>query len=193
MIHIKETVIVEGKYDKIKLSSILDAVILETGGFSIFNDRERLELIRRMAEKTGVLILTDSDAAGFKIRHFLGGALPKGTVRHAYIPDLYGKEPRKTQASKEGKLGVEGMPKEAILGALERAGVLCEQPPEPVRRITKTDFYEDGLSGGADSRVLRAKLLARLSLPERLSPNAMLEVLNAMVTFDEYRALVRGL
>lgn len=192
IIHINETVVVEGKYDKIKLSSILDAVIIETGGFAIFSDRERLRLIRRLAEKNGVLILTDSDAAGFRIRRYLGGALPPDRVHHAYIPDLYGKEPRKPQPSKEGKLGVEGVPKEAILRALRRAGVLCGEPVQPVRRITKTDLFEDGLSGGADSRARRAALLKALDLPARLSANAMLEVLNAVTDYEGYKKTVAG-
>lgn len=192
MIHVNETVIVEGKYDKIKLSSLIDAVIIETGGFSIFNDRERLALIRRMAERTGVLILTDSDAAGFKIRHFLGGALPQGSVKHAYIPDILGKEPRKAAPSKEGKLGVEGVPAQALMESLARAGVLCGEAP-PARRVTKTDFYEDGLSGGEGSARRRARLLGLLGLPARLSSNGLLQVLGAMMTYDEYKRAVARL
>lgn len=192
MIHVNETVIVEGKYDKIKLASLIDAVIIETGGFSIFNDRERLALIRRMAERTGVLIITDSDAAGFKIRHFLGGALPKGSVKHAYIPDILGKEPRKAAPSKEGKLGVEGVPAQVVMESLARAGVLCEEAPS-ARRVTKTDFYEDGLSGGEGSAQRRARLLRLLGLPARLSSNGLLQVLGAMMTYDEYKRAVARL
>lgn len=194
MIRIEQAVVVEGKYDKIKLSSIIDALILETGGFKIFKDRELLGLLRALARTRGVLILTDSDAAGFKIRSFLTGALPKGSVRHAYIPDILGKEPRKAAPSKEGKLGVEGVPKPAILACLRRAGVLCEEcfPREDARRITKADLFEDGLSGGEDSAARRRALLRELELPERLSANAMLEVLNAMLGYDAYKRRVAG-
>lgn len=194
MIHIKQTVIVEGKYDKIKLASLIDAVIIETNGFSIFNDREKLELIRKLADKNGVLIITDSDAAGFKIRHYLNGALPKDKVKHAYIPDIFGKEPRKSAPSKEGKLGVEGIPAEIVMKSLERAGVLFEENKEPPRRlITKADFVEDGLSGGKDSAARRRKLLELLGLPSRLSANGLLQVINAMMTYDEYKEAVRKL
>jgi ribonuclease M5 len=193
LIHVKETVIVEGKYDKIKLASIIDAVIIETNGFSIFNDREKLELIRKLAVKNGVLIITDSDAAGFKIRHFLGGALPTDQVKHAYIPDIFGKEKRKSIPSKEGKLGVEGVPAEAVMQSLARAGVLCEETIEPRRLVTKTDFFEDGLSGGAGSVERRKKLLAQLDLPQRLSSNGLLQVLQAMFTYEEYKAAIKRL
>lgn len=193
MIHIKEAVIVEGKYDKIKLSSVIDAVVIETNGFSIFNDRARMDLIRRLAEKRGILVLTDSDGAGFKIRHFIGGALPKGQVKHAYIPDIFGKEKRKEHASKEGKLGVEGVPKEAIIESLRRAGVLCEETAEPERRITKADLFADGLAGGEGSAEKRRRLLEALGLPARLSANAMLDVLNATEGFEGYRAALSRL
>jgi ribonuclease M5 len=190
LIKINEVVIVEGKYDKIKLSSIIDAVILETSGFSIFKDKEQLALIRRLAASKGILIITDSDAAGFKIRGFLGGAIPKNQVKHAYIPDILGKEQRKAQASKEGKLGVEGVPKAVILKSLENAGVLCADINEPSRKITKTDLYEDGLSGSDGSFEKRHQLLQKLQLPVRLSANAMLDVLNAMMNFDEYKRVI---
>lgn len=193
MIKVKETVIVEGKYDKIKLASIIDAVIIETNGFSIFNDREKLKLIRRLAEKNGVLIITDSDAAGFKIRHFLGGALPLEQVKHAYIPDIFGKERRKNAPSKEGKLGVEGIPADAVLQSLARAGVLCEEAREPRRLVTKMDLFEDGLSGGEGSAGRRRQLLTQLDLPQRLSSNGLLQVLQAMLTYEEYKAAVAKL
>jgi ribonuclease M5 len=186
LIHIHETVIVEGKYDKIKLASIIDAVIIETNGFSIFKDKEKLALIRKLCDKTGVLIITDSDAAGFKIRHFLGGALPKDKVKHAYIPDILGKESRKEAPSKEGKLGVEGIPVDAVLRCLECAGVLYEPAEKPRRLITKVDLYELGLSGGQDSASRRQKLLKKLDLPERLSANGLLQVLNVMLTYEEF-------
>ena len=193
MIKIKEAVIVEGKYDKIKLSSIIDAVIIETGGFSVFNDRERMELIRRLALTRGILIITDSDRAGFLIRHYIGGSLPKGCVKHAYIPEICGKEPRKQQPSREGLLGVEGVPKEAIVHSLRNAGVICEEAGKPMRKISKTDLFEDGLTGCPESSLKRGKLLKRLDLPSRLSSNSMLDILNAMVEFDEYKKLIKEL
>lgn len=194
MVHIKEIVIVEGKYDKIKLSSLIDAVIIETNGFSIFKDKEKLDLIRRFAEKNGVLIITDSDAAGFKIRHFLGGALPKDKVKHAYIPDIFGKEPRKNSPSKEGKLGVEGIPADAVMKSLERAGVLFEETScDEKRRITKADLFEDGLTGSGNSALKRRKLLKKLDLPQRLSANALVDILNAIYSFEEYKKAVSEL
>lgn len=188
MIRIQQAVIVEGRYDKIKLSSILDALIIETGGFSIFKNKEKQQLIRRLAEKRGILILTDSDSAGFKIRSFIGGSVPPEQVKHAYIPDIFGKEKRKTEASKEGKLGVEGVPSEVIVRALEKAGVLCDSVAEPSRPITHADLYADGFSGTADSKANRALLLQYFALPERLSKNALLQVLNTFATYEEYKA-----
>lgn len=190
MIHIREAVIVEGKYDKIKLSSLIDAVIIETDGFAIFKDTEKLALIRRLAKQRGVLIVTDSDAAGFKIRGFLNGALPTEQVKHAYMPDILGKEKRKATPSKEGKLGVEGIPPAAILQSLERAGVLAEEAEAPRKRVTKADLFADGLSGGAQSAEKRRILLKKLRLPQRLSANGLLDVLNAMYTYEEYKQAV---
>lgn len=190
MIKIKQAVIVEGRYDKIKLSSVLDTLIIETNGFSIFKDVEKQKLIRRLAEKRGILILTDSDSAGFKIRSFIGGSLPKDKVIHAYIPDIFGKEKRKAEPSKEGKIGVEGVPTEVLLKALEKAGVLYERADEPSREITHTDLYEDGFSGTAGSRERLSKLLRYFALPERLSKNALLQVLNTFATYDEYKQAV---
>lgn len=194
MIKIDRVVIVEGKYDKIKLSSILDAVIIETDGFGIFNDKEKQKLIRRLAETKGLLIITDSDSAGFKIRSFIKGIVPAETVLHAYIPDILGKEKRKTEPSKEGKLGVEGIKPEIIINALERAGVFCEEINETEKReITKLDLYEDGLSGKPDSDALRKKLLKYLDLPERLTSNALVQILNTFLTFDEYKNAVEAI
>jgi ribonuclease M5 len=193
LIHLNEAVVVEGKYDKIKLSSVIDAVIIETGGFSIFKNREQLELIRKLARLKGVIIMTDSDGAGFKIRSFLSGALPKDRVRHVYIPDIFGKERRKAESSKEGKLGVEGIPREVIIKSLEKAGVLFNEADEPARRITKLDLYEDGLVGGKNSLPLRRMLLLRLGLPARLSSNMLVDVLNAMMNFDEYKQDLKGI
>ncbi|MDR1408907.1 MAG: DUF4093 domain-containing protein [Oscillospiraceae bacterium] len=186
MLHIKQAVLVEGKYDKIKLASILDAVILELGGFHIFNDREKLSLIRRLAEECGVVLFTDSDRAGFQIRSFLGGALPREQVWHAYLPDIFGKEKRKNAPSAEGKVGVEGADKAVLLETLARAGVLCEENAAPARRVAKQDLYEVGLSGRKDSRVRRAALLRSLDLPERLPPNALPGVLSALMTRAEF-------
>lgn len=193
MIHIHEAVIVEGKYDKIKLSSLIDAIIIETDGFSIFKDREKLALIRRLARQRGVLIITDSDAAGFKIRGFLNGALPPEQVRHAYMPDIFGKEKRKAAPSKEGKLGVEGIPPAIILQSLKRAGVLAEETEKPQKRVTKTDLFEDGFSGGPQSAERRRMLLKKLRLPQRLSANGLLEMINAMYTYEEYKQEVMKL
>lgn len=191
MIKIDRAVIVEGRYDKIKLSSILDAVIIETEGFGIFNNKEKQQLIRKLADTKGLLILTDSDSAGFKIRSFIKGIVPAETIKHAYIPDIFGKEKRKTEASKEGKLGVEGVKKELILEALEKAGVFCEETENTEKReITKLDLYEDGLSGRADSDALRKKLLFHLQLPERLTSNALVQILNTFLTYDEYKKAV---
>ena len=188
MIKIDRVVIVEGRYDKIKLSSIIDGVIIETDGFGIFNNKEKQRLIRRLAETKGLLILTDSDSAGFKIRSFIRGIVPAEQIKHAYIPDIFGKEKRKTEASKEGKLGVEGVKAQVIIEALEKAGVLCEESEKTERReITKLDLYEDGLSGKPDSDALRKKLLKHLDLPERLTSNALVQILNTFLTFEEYK------
>lgn len=192
MIKIDKVVIVEGRYDKIKLSSILDAVIIETDGFAIFNDKEKQLLIRKLAEAKGILILTDSDSAGFKIRSFIRGMVPAEQITNAYIPDIFGKEKRKTEPSKEGKLGVEGVKSQIIIDALQRAGVLCEATEDVERRkITKLDLYEDGLSGKENSEQLRLKLLKHLQLPERLTANALLQVLNTFLTYEDYKNAVK--
>ncbi|MCL2508805.1 MAG: DUF4093 domain-containing protein [Oscillospiraceae bacterium] len=189
MIKIKQAVIVEGKYDRIKLLSILDTVIIATDGFAIFRDREKQRLIRRLADARGLLILTDSDSAGFKIRSFIGGAVPKDKLIHAYIPDVFGKEKRKAEPSKEGKLGVEGLPVSTIMDALSKAGVTCEEAPAENRRlITNIDLYEDGFSGRPQSRERRNLLLAHFELPERLSTGALVDVLNAFVSYEEYKS-----
>lgn len=190
MIHLNEAVIVEGKYDKIKLSSILDAVIIETGGFSIFSDKERLEMIRKLAMTKGIIIMTDSDSAGFKIRSYLRGSLPKDRVKHVYIPDILGKEPRKAALSKEGKLGVEGISTQIIIDCLQRAGVFFDETNHSADRITKLDLYEDGLTGGPNSAAIRRKLLEQLGLPKRLSSNMLVDVLNAMMSYEEYKQAV---
>ena len=212
MIRLREAVIVEGKYDKIKLAGVIDGLIIVTDGFGIFKDKKKMALIRRLAATCGVVILTDSDAAGFRIRSYLNGCLRDGKVYQAYIPDILGKERRKEKASSEGKLGVEGVPVPVILEALERAGVTpaaveetgrgagaaddasreqtASEAAEPaVRRINKQVFYEDGLTGGADSKARRQRLMKKLDLPERLSANALAEVLDATISYEAYKAL----
>lgn len=189
MIRLEQAVIVEGKYDKIKLSSIIDAVIITTNGFNIFKDAEKLELIRYYAEKTGIIIMTDSDSAGFTIRNHIKGAVRKGTIINVYIPDIMGKEKRKLKPSAEGKLGVEGVEKKIILEALEKAGVTASAG-ESREKITKTDLFTLGLSGGKNSSALRKKLLEYLKLPSLLSPNSMLEVLNTMLSLEELEEIM---
>lgn len=189
MVTIREAIVVEGRYDKNTLSQVVNGVILETSGFGIFKDSERLALLRRLARERGLIVLTDSDGAGFVIRNYLKGAVDPSQVKHAYIPDRYGKEKRKRQAGKEGKLGVEGMSPQVLLDALRGAGATFvgeETAEAPVRTpITKTDLYLAGLSGTADSAARRGELLKRLELPEHLSVNAMLEVLNALYGYEE--------
>lgn len=182
MIHISQAIIVEGKYDKIKLASILDAVILVTNGFQIFRDKEKMALIRYYARTTGVIILTDSDSAGFQIRGYLKGAIHDGTVYQVYIPDIYGKERRKEKPSAEGKLGVEGIDKARLLAAFEKAGILALEAPEQKELITRYDLYMLGLSGGAESKARRKVLQKSLGLPDLLSASSLLEVLNTMMT-----------
>ncbi len=194
MIKIKEAVIVEGKYDKIKLSSLIDGLIIETGGFQIFSDREKIELLRRLADTRGLLILTDSDSAGFLIRNHIQSCIPKEKIRHAYIPDLYGKEKRKLHPSKEGKLGVEGIDPEILLESIRRSGASAIEEAgssEEKRKITKLDLYEDGFSGGADSSKKRQVLLRELGLPERLTAKALVPVFNSLVNYEEYQKVVK--
>lgn len=192
MIKIKEAVIVEGKYDKIKLSSIIDAPIITTDGFGIFKDKEKQKFIRNLAEKRGILILTDSDSAGLMIRSFLGGSIKKEYIRHAFIPELFGKEKRKTETSAEGLLGVEGVPTEVIVDALKRAGVVADETTEKNSEpITKLDLYEDGFFGKDNCTQKRKMLLLKASLPSKLSTNALVEMLNIFMTRDEYKELVK--
>ncbi len=193
MLKIRQAIVVEGRYDKNTLSQIVDAPIFTTDGFGVMNDRERLAFLRAVAEKRGLIILTDSDGAGFVIRSYLKGALPKDCVLHAYIPDVAGKERRKRRPGKEGKLGVEGMPPEVIVDALLRAGAAVEGEAErPAGKpITKADLYLAGLSG-AGSSARRAALKRRLGLPEHLSANALLDALNIMLTREEFLELTNG-
>lgn len=193
LIRIREAIIVEGRYDVNKIKQLVDTVVIETGGFAIFNNKERLALIRRIAAERGILILTDSDGAGFVIRNFLKGAIPKEQVRHAYIPQIKGKERRKVHGSKEGTLGVEGISNEILLDALKRAGVTCMEGEKPVPRITKADFYEWGLAGVSGSNEKRKKLLAALRLPQHMTANALLEFINAVADYDEVKRAIEQL
>ncbi len=186
MIKLRQAIVVEGRYDKNTLSQLVDAPIFETNGFGVMKNRELLDFLRRVAQTRGLIILTDSDGAGFVIRNFLKGALPKDKVLHAYIPDIYGKERRKTHAGKEGKLGVEGMTPEILLAALRNAGAQTEQTDAPTERITKTDLFLAGLSGGAGSAEKRAKLQNELRLPAHLGANAFLDALNLMMSREEF-------
>ncbi len=192
MLRIKEAIVVEGRYDKNTLSQLVDTVILETNGFAIFHKPQQLALMRRLAETQGLIILTDSDGAGFVIRNHLKGAIAPEQIKHAYIPDVYGKERRKRHPGKEHKLGVEGMSPQILEAALRRAGAQfldAEPPPAARTAITKADLFQAGLSGGSGSAQRRGRLLRQLNLPEHLSPNALLPVLNALYQRDEFLAL----
>lgn len=187
MIKIKQAIVVEGKYDKNTLRQIVDAPIFTTDGFGIMNNRSQLELLRNIAKKRGLIILTDSDGAGFVIRNYLKGALPKDCVYHAYIPDIYGKERRKSAPGKEGKLGVEGMDPAIIEKALLEAGVEPDESGHTQSQpICKADLFALGLSGRADSKERRQQLLKQLRLPEHMSPNALLDVLNILYSREDF-------
>ena len=193
---IKEAVIVEGKYDKIKLSSLIDGLIIETHGFQIFRDKKQLSFLRKMADTRGLLVLTDSDGAGFQIRHYLTGAIDPSKIKHAYIPDILGKERRKEKPSSEGKLGVEGLPVEILREAILRAGVSCGEEPRAssaAHPITKLDLFEAGLTGRDDSSAKRRRFLSAVGLPEHLSVNSMIPVLNSMMTYEEFMNRSKGL
>ena len=191
---IKEVIVVEGRYDKNTLSQIVDAPILETSGFGIFKDKKQMELLRKVAKLRGIIVFTDSDGAGFVIRNHLKSAIDGRFLKHAYIPDIPGKERRKSAPGKEGKLGVEGMSPEIILQALRRAGATIEGENAPSRNsITKQDLMELGLSGGANSAEKRRKLLQNLDLPEHMSANAMLQALNLLYSLEELTAVTAGL
>ncbi|MBE6926188.1 MAG: DUF4093 domain-containing protein [Ruminococcaceae bacterium] len=193
MVRIREAIVVEGRYDKNTLRQIVDAPIFETGGFQIHKDKQTLAMLREIAKKRGLIVFTDSDGAGFVIRNFLKGAIPAQHLKHAYIPDIYGKERRKAAPGKEGKLGVEGMTPEVILDALSRAGATFEDGAlTDKKEITKQDFVALGLSGGKDSSELRRKLLRKLSLPEHMSANAMVQALNLLYTREELFELMKN-
>lgn len=192
MIKIDKPIIVEGKYDVIKLSRIIDALIIKTDGFGIFKDKEKQVLLRRLAGEKGIIVLTDSDSAGFLIRKFLNSSIPPEKITHVYIPDIFGKEKRKTECSKEGKLGVEGMEEKILLDAFEKAGVTAAQNGESQRRlITNIDLYEYGLIGGENSSEKRKVLLKSLALPERLSTSALIKILNTFVTYEEFEEKIK--
>ena len=192
MVKIREAIVVEGRYDKNTLAQIIDAPIFQTNGFSIMNDQEQLVLLRRMAQKYGLIVFTDSDGAGFVIRNFLKSAIPPEYLKHAYIPDIFGKERRKTAPGKEGKLGVEGMTPEVILECLRRAGATFEscENPSVYDEITKVDLFEMRLSGSPNSKAKRLALLKQLDFPEHMSSNAMLQALNLLYTKDELYRIV---
>ena len=195
MKRIREVIVVEGRYDKNTISQVVDAAVVTLGGFAVFNDREKLSFLRRLAEERGLIVLTDSDGAGFVIRNYLKGALPRDRVKQAYIPDIPGKERRKRSPGKEGKLGVEGMKPVVLLEALRRAGATFEDEAPAAERgepITKADLYALGLTGGTGSAERRQVLLRRLDLPEHLTPNAMLEALNLLYDRASFLALAGG-
>ena len=194
MVKIREAIVVEGRYDKNTLSQIVDAPIFETSGFGIMKDKAQLALLRKVAAVRGLIVFTDSDGAGFVIRNYLKSAIPSEYLKHAYIPDIYGKERRKAAPGKEGKLGVEGMRPEIILEALRRAGATVEGEQVSVSsQITKQDLMELGLSGGKDSSAKRLALLKKLELPEHMSANAMLQALNLLFTPDQLRGYIHSL
>lgn len=190
LIRLEQPIIVEGKYDKIALENVVDALIIVTDGFRIFKDKEKCEMIRRLSKK-GIIIMTDSDSAGSVIRGYIKKIVGQCEIYNVYVPRLIGKEKRKTQPSKEGVLGVEGICKEELIKALERCGVTNKKTDALRPKISKLDMYEAGLSGNADSSLRRKELLEKLELPSNLSPNAMLDVLNNMMTVEEFFKVVR--
>ena len=191
MVKIKEAIVVEGRYDKNTLSQIVDAPIFETRGFGIFKDKAQMTLLRQVAQLRGLIVFTDADGAGFVIRNHLKSAIPSQYLKHAYTPDIFGKERRKSAPGKEGKLGVEGMRPEIILDALRKAGATFEgENSAPVHQITKQDLIELGLSGGADASAKRLALLKKLDLPQHMSANAMLQALNLLYDIQEFKKIM---
>ncbi len=195
MYKIKEAIVVEGRYDKNTLSQIIDAPIFETSGFGIFKNKEQMELLRRVAQRRGLIVFTDADGAGFVIRNHIKSAIEGKYLKHAYTPDIFGKERRKATAGKEGKLGVEGMSKEIILDALRKAGATFEGETHRATTgcITKQDMMQLGLSGGADSSTKRLQLQKKLALPQHMSANALLQALNILLTPDELEQMISEL
>lgn len=186
-LHTDRAIIVEGRYDKIKLSNVTDALILTTEGFGIFNDREKQKFIKKIASEKGLIIITDSDAAGFKIRNFIKNIAVNADVIHVYIPDVLGKEKRKAEASKEGKLGVEGIDNRLLTDALLRSGAFAENAGETRNEITAADLYEAGLTGVPGSAEKRRRLLLSMGLPARLTGASFLSVLNSFMSYDDFR------
>ena len=189
MYSIKETIIVEGTYDKIKLSGFIESVILTTNGFTVFKNKKLLESIKTLARETGIVILTDADSAGFKIRNYIKQSITEGTVLHAYIPDVKGKEKRKRVPGKEGLLGVEGIDEKTILTALKNAGCTINgssEAPKSEKAVTKADMFAAGLSGGADSGKRREELAKKLGTPSKISANMLLDVINRLMTYEEF-------
>lgn len=194
MVKIREAIVVEGRYDKNTLSQIVDAPIFETSGFGIFRDKAKMSLLRQVAQKRGLVVFTDADGAGFVIRNHIKSAIESKYLKHAYIPDIPGKEKRKSAPGKEGKLGVEGMTPQVILDALRRAGATFEdEKATEAAVITKADLVELGLSGGKDSKTLRGKLLKKMQLPEHMNANAMLTALTLLVTKEELEQIIAAL
>lgn len=191
MIHVEQVFVVEGRYDRNKLAQIFDATIIETEGFGLFKQPEKMELLRHLAETRGIIVLTDSDGAGFLIRNRIKSAISTGKVFHAYIPDLYGKEKRKHAPSKEGKLGVEGVPDQVIIDAVCRCGIkTTEVVVRTAKKITKQDLYALGLSGRNNSALLRKEVIRKLNLPEHLSANGFLDAVSLLCTLDELQDVV---
>jgi len=192
MVKIKEAIVVEGRYDKNTLSQIVDAPILETSGFGIFKDKQQMKLLRQVAERRGLIVFTDADGAGFVIRNHIKSAIPGKYLKHAYTPDIFGKERRKAAPGKEGKLGVEGMRPEIIVEALQKAGATIEGGTDKrtVQEITKADLVILGLSGTPGSDENRRHLMKKLDLPERMSTNALLQALNLLYTLEELTELM---
>jgi len=193
VVKIKEAIVVEGKYDKNTLRQLVDTAVFQTDGFGVMKNKELLAFLRQVAETRGLIVLTDSDGAGFVIRNYLRGRLPKDKVRHAYIPDVYGKEKRKSAPGKEGKLGVEGMLPEVLMEVLRNAGATFEdgEAAEPREPITKLDLFELGLNGTSDSKANRLALLKKLKLPEHMSANALLEALNVLFDRETFLQMMK--
>lgn len=191
MIKLEQAVIVEGKYDQIKLSGVIDALIIKTDGLGIFKNKEKQKFLRKLADEKGLIVMTDSDSAGFMIRNFISSCVPKDKITNVYIPDIYGKEKRKDSPSAEGKLGVEGVSEQVIVEALEKAGITAKVTENNRRMITNLDLYEHGLSGRENSSLKRKQLLKKLGLPERLSSSSMLKILNSFVTYEQFENTVK--
>lgn len=189
MITIKEAIIVEGKYDKMRLKSVVNATIIETNGFRIFKDKEKVSLIKQLAQKQGIIVLTDSDGAGFVIRNHLKNIVPKEQIKHAYIPQIKGKEKRKDAPSKEGTLGVEGIDEQQLLLSLKNAGVTYNSADKK-NSISKTDLYKLGLTGRDNSQKMRGELLKKLNLPQYITTNALIDVLNSLMNLEELANIV---